>query len=242
MSTKELAERREKVLEIVQREGLPDIIGRCRSGTDAEKEKAASLLSYLAMNDGQCAGIIVAAGGVPPLIAMLDAEDGRGDEDLTYDMKEVAVKALHDLCEGDPANQLPIAERGAIPKIMKILCEPHHPWSTREAGADCMALLAYEPCGGPAQEIITESGGVKKMVDVYLEPECTPLAREAIGKTLRYLAVYKPAKDEMKAMGILAPREQSPDQDVMMAGLEKLLPKPAPPPVETAPPEESEGQ
>ena len=27
----------------------------------------------------------------------------------------------------------------------------------------------------------------------------------------------------MKAMGILAPREQSPDQDVMMAGLEKVV-------------------
>ena len=151
MTPKELADRREKVLAIVQQHGLPDIIGWCRSGTDAEKEKGAALLSYLAANDGQCAGFIVAAGGVPPLIAMLDAEDGAGDDDPKFDMKEVAVKAIHDLCEGDPSNQVAIAERGAIPKIVKILTEPHHPWSIREAAADALALLAYEPCGGPAQ-------------------------------------------------------------------------------------------
>ena len=223
MTPKELAERREKVLAIVQQHGLPDIIGWCRSGTDAEKEKGAALLSYLAANDGQCAGFIVAAGGVPPLIAMLDAEDGAGDDDPKFDMKEVAVKAIHDLCEGDPSNQVAIAERGAIPRIVKILTEPHHPWSIREAAADALALLAYEPCGGPAQENITESGGVAKLVDVYREEGCTGLCKHGIAKTLRYLAVYKPAKDEMKAMGILAPREQSPDQDVMMAGLEKVV-------------------
>jgi hypothetical protein len=172
LSTKELAARRDAVLEVVQREGLPDIIGRCRSGTDAEKEKAAELIAYLAYNDGQCAGFIVAAGGIPPLIAMLHAEDGRGDDDPRFDMKEVAVKALHALCEGDPSNQLPIAERGAIPPMLKILTEDHHPWSIREAAANAIALLAYEPCGGPAQEMITDAGGVHRMVAVYRDRDC----------------------------------------------------------------------
>jgi hypothetical protein len=220
LSTKELAARRDAVLEVVQREGLPDIIGRCRSGTDAEKEKAAELIAYLAYNDGQCAGFIVAAGGIPPLIAMLHAEDGRGDDDPRFDMKEVAVKALHALCEGDPSNQLPIAERGAIPPMLKILTEDHHPWSIREAAANAIALLAYEPCGGPAQEMITDAGGVHRMVAVYREPECTEVCKTGIAKALRFMAVYKPAKLEMKEMGILAPREQDPNSDVHMAGLE----------------------
>ena len=140
-------------------------------GTDAEKEKGAALLSYLAANDGQCAGFIVAAGGVPPLIAML--EDGAGD-DANCDMKEVAGKAI------PTSAGLPLQPGGdadaAIPKIVKILTEPHHPWSIREAAADALALLAYEPCGGPAQENITESGGVAKLVDVYREEGCTGCA------------------------------------------------------------------
>ena len=58
----ELRLRSAAALEVVQREGLPNLVTRCRSGTDAEKEQAAALLSFIATHDQGCACMI---GAVP---------------------------------------------------------------------------------------------------------------------------------------------------------------------------------
>lgn len=75
-------------------------------------------------------------------------------------------------CIGEPGNQRPIAEKGAIPHLLIILEEPTHPHSIKEAAAEALALLAYESAGGPAQEILTQLGGVSVLS--ILEPE-TPI-------------------------------------------------------------------
>ena len=59
----------------MQREGLPNLIQRCRNGSDTQKEEAAAMLSFIATHDNVAAGMIVSAGGLPPLIAMMGAED-----------------------------------------------------------------------------------------------------------------------------------------------------------------------
>ena len=98
LTQEELHERSQAALEVVQREGLPNLVERCRNGSDAEKEQAALTLSFIATHDSNCAGMIVSAGGIQPLISMLGVEDGRGDADPSLDMKEQAVKTIRDLC------------------------------------------------------------------------------------------------------------------------------------------------
>ena len=210
----EIRLRTEAALQVVQQEGLPDLVQRCRSGTDADKEKAAALLSFIATHDQGCACMIVSAGGIDPLVAMLHADAGRGDEDPTLDMKEQACKTIRDLCHGDPGStSRPIAERGGIPPLIDIISESSHPWSIREAAAEALALLAYETSGGPAQEIITEMDGVYKLLACYRTAGCTPLCKVEIAKALRYLTVYDMAKQQMRHLGILQPRETDPDSD-----------------------------
>ena len=216
----EILARREEAQKVVQREGLPDIIQRIRAGTPGEQEKAVAMLSFLAQHDAQCAGIIVACGALAPLIPLLSAKDGVGDEDLTFDLKETVVRCLRDLCLGDRSNQRPIAERGACPPLLKILTEPHHPWSIREAAAEAIAILAYETAGGPAQESIFESGGVDAFLNTAKEPECTAECKHWCAKAMRFLAVYKPAANRMRALGLSLAREQNPNSDVVMAGID----------------------
>ena len=167
------------VQEVVQEHGIPNLVEQCRSGTDAQKEKAAALLSFVATHDFICAGMIVSAGGIAPLVAMLSAESGRGDDDQTIDMKEQACKTIRDLCIGDRGNQRPIAEKGAVEPLLTILCESAHPWSIREAASEALALLAYENQGGPAQEMLTAEGGVAACTRCT-EAACTPLVKHKI--------------------------------------------------------------
>ena len=143
--------------------------------------------------------MIVSAGGIAPLVAMLSAESGRGDDDQTIDMKEQACKTIRDLCIGDRGNQRPIAEKGAVEPLLTILCESAHPWSIREAASEALALLAYENQGGPAQEMLTAEGGVGRMHAVYKEAACTPLVKHKIIETLRYLSTYNLAKSARAA-------------------------------------------
>jgi len=219
-SQDELRERREKALQLVQKEGLPDIIARCRKGNDAEKEEAAAKLSFLAQHDTQCASTIVSIGGVPPLVEMMMMGEGRGDADGTFDMREQAVKTISDLCEGDKSNTRPIAERGAIPPLLKILEEPSSPWSIKEAASYALSLLAKEVAGGPAQEDITDNDGVNKLVACYKSTGCTPESKASIKQCLRQLTVYNPAKKQMMALGILKPRERDAASDDPFAGLD----------------------
>jgi len=212
--------RREAALEIVQREGLPDTVQKIRVGTDAEKEEAVKTLSFLATHDAQCATFIAACGAIQVLIPLLSAKDGIGDEDATFDLKEQTVKCLRDLCIGDRCNQRPVAECGAIPPLLKILTEQNHPWSIREAAAEAIAILAYELSGGPAQEIIMENQGITKLLAVFREKECTPDAKYFCAKGMRFMAAHKPAALEMRALGILKAREQNPDTDIIMPGLD----------------------
>lgn len=193
-SDEELRQRTVAAQEVVQEHGIPNLVEQCRSGTDAQKEKAAALLSFIATHDFICAGMIVSAGGIAPLVAMLSAESGRGDDDQTIDMKEQACKTIRDLCIGDRGNQRPIAEKGAVVPLLTILCESGHPWSIREAASEALALLAYENQGGPAQEMLTAEGGVGRMHAVYKEAACTPLVKHKIIDTLRYLSTYNLAK------------------------------------------------
>jgi hypothetical protein len=46
--------------------------------------------------------------------------------------QEVAVKCISNLCVGNSSNQKSIAERGAIPALLKIIEETEHPASIRE--------------------------------------------------------------------------------------------------------------
>ena len=91
LSQEQLKERRDAALKVVQAEGLPDLIKACRSGTDAEKEKACEKLSFIASHDQQCSETIVSVGGIVPLVAMMQAESGRGDDDITLDMRVSAI-------------------------------------------------------------------------------------------------------------------------------------------------------
>jgi hypothetical protein len=212
-SDEELRLRTVAAQEVAQEHGIPNLVEQCRNGTDAQKEKAAALLSFCATHDFICAGMIVSAGGIEPLVSMLHADSGRGDDDQTIDLKEQAVKTIRDLCVGDKGNQRPIAEKGAIPPLLTILCETNHPWSIREAAAEAVALLACENQGGPAQESLTAEGGVARMHAVYKEPECTLLVKHKIIDSLRYLSTYNVAKAEMAQRGILQPREMDPNSD-----------------------------
>ena len=115
-----------------------------------------------------------------------------------------------------------VAERGAIPYLLDILSEVDHPWSIKEAAAQALELLAQETAGGPAQESITEHGGVTRILACYRSEGCTHACKEACARALRFLAVYKEAKAEMAALGILLPREQSSDSDIVMPGLETM--------------------
>ncbi len=210
LSDEEVGERRQAVLKVVQSVGLPNLVQKCRSGNPSEMEEGARMLEFLAASDPQCKSCIVAAGALPPLVEMLHADDGVGDDDPTIDMKEQAVKTIHALCVGSPGNQRPVAERGAIPPMLGFLREPHHPNSVKEAAADALALLASETFGGPAQEVITVSGGVPILADCARSAETTPRTKESVARALRSLAVYKPAKKQMVELGILTPREQDP--------------------------------
>lgn len=168
--------------------------------------------------------MIVSAGGIAPLVAMLHAEDGTGDEDQTLDMKEQATKTIRDLCFGDCGNQRPIAEKGGVPPLLNILSETSHPWSIREAAAEALALLAKESAGGPAQEAITAENGVVRMIAVHREVECTAECKLPISHCLRNIAVFGPAKQQMLQMGVLQPREtraafRDPNADPMALNL-----------------------
>jgi hypothetical protein len=165
----------------------------------------------------------VSAGGIPPLVAMLGAEEGRGDEDPALDMKEQACKTLCDLCVADAGNQRPIAERGAIPPLLQLLDEASHPWSIKEAAAEALALLAYEAAGGPAQEILTGSAGVSRLLACYRSAGCTHQCKGSIARCLRYLAMYNPAKHEMQQLGVLQPRETDPEEDGLTDETDALL-------------------
>ena len=72
---------------------------------------------------------------------------------------------------------------------------------TGEAAA--LARLAKEVAGGPAQEIITERGGVATFLAVHYDPACTEACRASVAEALRLLLVYKPAKEEMRDAGVL---------------------------------------
>ena len=166
-------------------------------------ERAALKLAYIAERSGQVACNIVNCGAVPVLVAMMTVPVELGDDDDEFSMQEVAVKAIHALCVGDASNQRPVAEGGAIPPMLDMLREPDHPWSIKEAAATALARLAKEITGGPAQEIITEYGGVATFLDVYRDQECTAACRGAVSEALRLLMPYKPAKEEMRSYGIL---------------------------------------
>jgi hypothetical protein len=200
----EKAAQRRVVIKLVQSEGLPDLVERCRSGDDATKERAAAILSFIAANDMQCKSAIVSAGGLPPLIAMLTAEDGAGEEldddgdgaTSNFDMKEQAVKTIFDLCEGCPSNQRPVADRGAIPPLIKIVADEIEqegsskgvPWSIKEAAVETLAVLAMEVAGGLAQELIHSEGGITKLLEVARHPYCPPKTKESVARALRNLA------------------------------------------------------
>ena len=89
LSLVEQAKRRDEALAVVQQYGLPNLIAICRNGDDAAKEKAAEQLSYIAQRDGQCAAAILTVGGIGPLVAMMSAESGLGDDDPNFDMKVI---------------------------------------------------------------------------------------------------------------------------------------------------------
>ena len=166
-------------------------------------EAGAAKLQYIAERDGQVACNIVAAGGLRPLVAILNIAKPDGDADQTFTMQEVAVRAVHALCVGDASNQRPVAEEGACGPLVKMCAEADHPWSIKEAAAIALARLAKEASGGPAQEDITEKGGVPILIGMYKEPDCPDAAREAVLHALRYLGQYNPAKEQMKKLGVL---------------------------------------
>ena len=209
----ELRERSVAAQEVVQEHGIPNLVEKCRSGTDAEKEKAAALLSFIATHDFICAGMITSAGGIAPLVAMLNAESGRGDEDHTIDMKEQACKTIRDMCIGDKGNQKPIALKGAAPPLLTILSEKDHPWSIREAASEALALLSMGVDGVEAPELIVEAGAVQLVHAVYKEPGCTELCKREIMKCLQNLATNRIGKEQMRSIGILQPREMDPLSD-----------------------------
>lgn len=107
--------RRDEALAICQREGIPQIIERCRSGDPAAMEQGASTLEFIADRDPSIACNIVQCGGLPPLVAIIAAPARANDEDDTFSMQEVAVRAIHAIAKGDASNQRPVAESGAIP-------------------------------------------------------------------------------------------------------------------------------
>lgn len=73
------------------------------------------------------------------------------------------------------------------------------------SAAACLALacLAKEKGGGPAQESITEEGGIALLTSTYREATCTDVAKQAVQHALRYLASYEPAKTKMRELGVL---------------------------------------
>ena len=138
-----------------------------------------------------------------------------------------------------------VAERGAVPHLLDVLSEAEHPWSIKEAAAQALELLAHEAAGGPAQESvpalaqcthhctlhsaltairalcvpqesITEHGGVKRLLACYRSEGCTRACKEGCARALRYLAVYKEAKVETAALGILQPFAFSCFSDIIL--------------------------
>jgi len=202
----EIRARRNEALAIVQREGVPQIIAKCRSGDPAVMEKAAATLSYCAQRDGQIACNVVACGGLLPLVAMMAAPARAGDDDDEFTMQEVAVRCVFDLCVADASNQRPAAEAGAIPPMLGMLRDGGSPWSIREAATLAVARLAKEASGGPAQEIITEEGGVAILVALHREANCPERAKEGVRYALRALARYAPAEKQMAALGVSQPK------------------------------------
>lgn len=228
----EALRRHEEAVAIVQAEGLPQIISKIRIGhkvveevnkrlgqgigliaprvdntpnnTPADMEKAALKIAYIAERSGQVACNIVSCGAIKPLVAMMTVPVEMGDEDDEFTMQEVAVKALHAICIGDACNQRPVAEGGAIPPMLKMLREEDHPWSIKEAAALCIARLAQELAGGPAQEIITARGGVSILVAVRRHPKCTEACAAAVEEALRQLLVFNPAKYQMQSLGVVS--------------------------------------
>lgn len=207
LTAMEIQQRTAAAHAVVQEHGIPNLVEQCRSGTDAEKERAAAHLSFIATHDFTCAGMIASSGGIEPLVAMLTSERGHGDEDPTIDMREQAVKTIRDMCIGDPGNVSPVAERGAIPPLLDILLEGRSPWTIREAAAETTALLSR---GGDSAATLTREG---KMHAVYKEAGCTRRCKEEIIKGLRLLVRNKDAKAEMARRRILQPAEQDPLSD-----------------------------
>ena len=177
-------------------------------------------LSYIAAHDAQCAARIVSMGAIPSIVDMMSAEDGRGDDDLRFDMKEVAIKCIYNLCVSNPGNQGPIAERGAVPPLINILVEPDHQPSIKEAAAGAISKLA---ANGVAQDAIVESRGVDALVGAFRAPAATDAVKRYVKVALRLLAVHPGAKKAMLELGILQKREQDPfkrtDSDDPFPGL-----------------------
>ena len=206
----EIRSRREEALAIVQLEGVPQILEQCRSGDPAVMERAAAKIQFVSERHPQIACNVVQCGGLRALVAMMEAPVAAGDDDDAFSMQEVAVRAVHSLCVGDASNQRPTAEAGAIPPLLKILSEPDHPVSVMEAAAVALARLAKETAGGPAQEIITEEGGIAILVSCYKHARCPEGVREAIRHTLRFLSQYRPAMQQMSALGVQSRGEMPP--------------------------------
>jgi hypothetical protein len=94
---------------IVKAGAVASLVELLRCGDTAGKTAAAEALQHLASNDANKAKI-VNAGAVAPFVELLQCGDAAG--------KKAAAGALQHLASNNAANQVPIAEAGAVAPLV----------------------------------------------------------------------------------------------------------------------------
>ncbi|GLC57934.1 hypothetical protein PLESTB_001291300 [Pleodorina starrii] len=136
------------------------------------QEKAAKSLMTLASNDDANQVAIAQAGGIPPLVKLLNSSD--------TGVQEQAAGALGVLA-GNDANQVAIAQAGGIPPLVKLLNSSDT--GVQEQAAGALGVLA----GNDANQVaIAQAGGIPPLVKL-LNSSDTGLQKRAAW-ALAYLA------------------------------------------------------
>ena len=166
---------------IVEAGGIAPLLALLESASFKAREKALGAISHLAHNHG-IQEAIAAAGGIPLLANALastgNVKEAKGFEEL-YSLSAFAVAQM---ASGNRANQLGLAEAGAITPLVSMLGSPQPEMQANAAGA--LAALAHE--NNENQSAIARTGAIAPLC--ALTREGTPRVKEQSASALWALA------------------------------------------------------
>jgi hypothetical protein len=188
--------------------------------------RAATALKHAAMQPGN-AGAIVAAGGLPPLVALLHPN-------TAAQLQDEAAAVLRAICLGNGGHRAAVCDAGAVPPLILLLASSAA--ETQEQAAGLLGSLAMQAAVADA---IARDKGVGPLLDVCCSGGCDGARLDAANALLALAAASDACRRALIEAGARVTldalqREGRPPslQHVAAAALQRL---PVPPLVDTVP-------